>query len=44
MLVGLGPFIIVFLLSGLEIGIAFIQAYAFCLLTSMYINDSLVLH
>lgn len=43
-LVGLGPFIIVFLLSGLEIGIAFIQAYAFCLLTSMYINDSLVLH
>jgi F-type H+-transporting ATPase subunit a len=37
--VGLVPFIFVFLIMLLEIGIAFIQAYVFCVLLFIYLND-----
>jgi ATP synthase subunit 6 len=33
------PFIFVFLVVSLEIGIAFIQAYVFCVLLFIYLND-----
>jgi ATP synthase subunit 6 len=35
------PFLIVFLIGFLEIGIAFIQAYVFCVLVLVYLKDSL---
>jgi ATP synthase subunit 6 len=38
------PLIIVFLITGLEIGIACLQAYVFTILTIMYLNDSINLH
>nr|YP_009446417.1 ATP synthase F0 subunit a [Ancoracysta twista]YP_009446440.1 ATP synthase F0 subunit a [Ancoracysta twista]ATY40905.1 ATP synthase F0 subunit a [Ancoracysta twista]ATY40928.1 ATP synthase F0 subunit a [Ancoracysta twista] len=38
------PLLIVFLLTGLEIGIAFLQAYVFTILTCMYLNDAIHLH
>jgi len=38
------PLAILFLLVGLEIGVAFIQAYVFTILTCIYLNDSLNLH
>lgn len=38
------PFFIVFLLTGLEIGIAIVQAYVFSMLICIYLNDSLYLH
>lgn len=38
------PLIIVFLITGLEIGIAFLQAYVFVVLTCIYLNDSINLH
>jgi len=37
------PFIFLFLIILLEIGIAFIQAYVFLILSSIYINDSISL-
>lgn len=38
------PLIFLTLLYGLEVGIAFIQAYVFVLLTCSYINDAINLH
>ena len=38
------PFAIVVAITGLEIGVALIQAFVFTLLTTIYINDSLHLH
>jgi F-type H+-transporting ATPase subunit a len=38
------PLLFLTLLYGLEVGVAFIQAYVFVLLTSSYINDGLSLH
>lgn len=38
------PFVIVFLLTGLEIGVACLQAYVFTILTCIYLNDAINLH
>ena len=38
------PLIVIFLITGLEIGIAFLQAYVFAILTCLYINDAYHLH
>jgi F0F1-type ATP synthase membrane subunit a len=38
------PIIIVFLITGLELGIAALQAYVFTILSIMYLSDSLNLH
>jgi ATP synthase subunit 6 len=38
------PFGIVFCLTGLEIGVACLQAYVFTILTCIYLNDSINLH
>ena len=38
------PFLIVFALTGLEIGVACLQAYVFTILTCIYINDAINLH
>lgn len=42
--VGLIPLAFIFAFSALELGIAFIQAQVFVVLTSSYIRDSLLLH
>lgn len=39
-----GPFAVVFLLTGLELGIAMIQAYVFSMLMCIYLNESIHLH
>jgi F-type H+-transporting ATPase subunit a len=41
---GLVPLVFVTALTGLEILIAFLQAYVFAILTCLYINDALHLH
>ena len=41
---GLIPLLFILAFSGLEIGIAFIQAQVFVVLSSSYIKDSLELH
>jgi F-type H+-transporting ATPase subunit a len=41
---GVAPFALVIGLTGLEILIAFLQAYVFAILTCLYINDALNLH
>lgn len=41
---GILPFAFVVVLTGLEILIAFLQAYVFTILTCLYINDALHLH
>lgn len=41
---GVAPFAMVFALTGLEIIIAFLQAYVFTILTCVYLNDALHLH
>ncbi|MGF1629869.1 MAG: F0F1 ATP synthase subunit A [Kiloniellaceae bacterium] len=41
---GILPFALVVALTGLEILIAFLQAYVFAILTCLYINDALHLH
>ena len=41
---GILPFALVVALTGLEILIAFLQAYVFAVLTCLYINDALHLH
>jgi len=41
---GLVPLIFIIAFSGLELGIAFIQAQVFVVLTSSYIKDGLDLH
>lgn len=38
------PFAIVFALTGLEIGVACLQAYVFTILTCIYLNDAINLH
>lgn len=38
------PLLVIIPLYGLELGVAFIQAYVFTLLTCIYINDSINLH
>lgn len=38
------PFVIVFALTGLEIGVACLQAYVFTILTCIYLNDAINLH
>jgi len=38
------PLIVVFLITGLEIGISCLQAYVFTILTIMYLNDSINMH
>ena len=38
------PFAVVFALTGLEIGVACLQAYVFTILTCIYLNDSINLH
>ena len=42
--VGLIPLTFIIAFSGLELGIAFIQAQVFVVLTSSYIKDALDLH
>ena len=41
---GVFPLAFVIALTGLEILIAFLQAYVFAILTCLYINDALHLH
>jgi ATP synthase subunit 6 len=43
-ILALVPAILVFIITGLEIGIAILQAYVFTVLTCLYLNDSLNLH
>lgn len=41
---GLIPFFLVFFVTVLEVGIAFLQAYVFTILLCIYVNDALNLH
>ena len=41
---GVLPWVMVVALTGLEVLIAFLQAYVFAILTCLYINDALHLH
>lgn len=43
-ILGLLPYMIVFALMGLEIGVAFLQAYVFTILCTIYLNDAIHLH
>ena len=43
-IISIFPFFIIIFMTGLEIGVLFIQAYVFCLLLSIYLKDSLELH
>lgn len=43
-LISIFPFLIILFITGLEIAVALIQVYVFCILTSIYINDSIHLH
>jgi F-type H+-transporting ATPase subunit a len=43
-LLGILPLVFIVALTGLEILIAFLQAYVFAILTCLYINDALHLH
>ena len=43
-IVGVVPLAFIVALTGLEILIAFLQAYVFAILTCMYINDAIHLH
>jgi F-type H+-transporting ATPase subunit a len=38
------PLVVVFALTGLEIGVAILQAYVFTILTCIYLNDAIHLH
>jgi F-type H+-transporting ATPase subunit a len=38
------PVLIVFALTGLEAGVACLQAYVFVILSSIYLNDAIELH
>nr|YP_005090318.1 ATP synthase F0 subunit 6 [Heterosigma akashiwo]ACS27137.1 ATP synthase F0 subunit 6 [Heterosigma akashiwo]ACS27176.1 ATP synthase F0 subunit 6 [Heterosigma akashiwo]AOR08495.1 ATP synthase F0 subunit 6 [Heterosigma akashiwo]AOT84804.1 ATP synthase F0 subunit 6 [Heterosigma akashiwo]AOT84846.1 ATP synthase F0 subunit 6 [Heterosigma akashiwo] len=38
------PLVVLILLIGLELGVAFIQAYVFTILSCMYLNDAINLH
>jgi F-type H+-transporting ATPase subunit a len=41
---GWAPLAFVVALTGLEIGIAFLQAYVFTILTCIYLNDAIHVH
>ena len=41
---GVFPFAVVFALTGLELVVAFLQAYVFTILTCVYLNDALNMH
>ncbi len=43
-IIGAIAFFIILFITGLEIAVALIQVYVFCILTSIYINDSIHLH
>ena len=43
-LLGVGPFALTIALSGLELAIAFLQAYVFAVLTCIYLQDTIHLH
>jgi F-type H+-transporting ATPase subunit a len=43
-LLGAVPLVFVVALTGLEIVIAFLQAFVFTILTCLYLNDALYLH
>jgi ATP synthase subunit 6 len=43
-IIGLAPIALLFALTGLELVIAFIQAYVFAVLTASYLNDAINLH
>ena len=43
-LLSLIPLIVVFAVTGLEVGIAMLQAYVFTILTCLYLNDAIHLH
>jgi F0F1-type ATP synthase membrane subunit a len=38
------PILIIFIVTGLELAIAFLQAYIFAVLLSIYLNDAFNLH
>ena len=38
------PFLVVFALTFLEVGVACLQAYVFTILSCIYLNDSIHLH
>jgi F-type H+-transporting ATPase subunit a len=40
----LAPFLIVFASTGLELGVAILQAYVFTILLCIYLNDVINLH
>jgi len=42
--IGLFPLIIIFMVTGLEMAIAFLQAYVFTVLVCIYLNDVIHLH
>jgi ATP synthase subunit 6 len=42
--IGIFPLIIIFLVTGLEMAIAFLQAYVFTVLVCIYLNDVIHLH
>ena len=42
--VGVGPLLIMVFITLLEVAVAVIQAYVFCLLTTIYLADTIVLH
>jgi F-type H+-transporting ATPase subunit a len=44
MIASIIPFLVVFALTGLEIGVAILQAYVFTILTCIYISDAINLH
>ena len=44
LIVSLIPMLIVFALMGLEIGVSFLQAYVFTILSCIYLNDAIALH
>ena len=44
MLAHIVPLIVLVILFGLELAVAMIQAYVFTILSSIYINDAIVLH
>nr|WJJ69951.1 ATP synthase F0 subunit 6 [Physalia sp.] len=41
---GIFPVLIIIFMTGLEVGVLVIQAYVFCLLSMIYLKDSLTLH
>jgi F0F1-type ATP synthase membrane subunit a len=43
-LISIFPLLILVFITILEMGVALIQAYVFCLLTTSYLNDTIHLH